>query len=78
MGDARNGLGTTGNAIMMAGVTFQTVVMAVAGGLVGDFALRLCQRANGSMFGEPPRDLKIFLFSITLTFLLILVQCMDR
>lgn len=78
MGDERNGLGTAGNIIMMAGVTFQAAVMAVAGGLAADFALRLRQRASASVFGELPRDLKIFLFSITVAFLLILVRCIYR
>ncbi|KAF4986785.1 hypothetical protein FDECE_15775 [Fusarium decemcellulare] len=76
--DGKPGLATAGNAIMIAGVTFQAVVMIIAGVLATDFGLRIRRRQGSYVFKRLPRDLKIFLVSMTAAFLLILTRCIYR
>lgn len=70
-------LGTVGRVIMVFGVSFQAVVMAIAGILAADFALRM-RRQRGSVFRHLPKDLNIFLISLTVVFLLVLTRCIYR
>ncbi|KAL7765802.1 hypothetical protein ACKLNR_003718 [Fusarium oxysporum f. sp. zingiberi] len=70
-------VGTAGRAVMVFGVSFQAVVMAIAGILATDFALRM-RRQRGSVFRNLPKDLNIFLISLTVVFLLILTRCIYR
>ncbi|KAM0552428.1 hypothetical protein ACHAPJ_007989 [Fusarium lateritium] len=78
MGDKNPGLASAGTGIMIAGVSFQAVVMAIAGILATDFALRMRRRQRGSVFRKLPKDFKIFLVSLTTAFLVILTRCIYR
>lgn len=77
--DGKPGFSTAGNAIMISGVTFQAIVMIVAGILTTDFALRF-RRRQGQMHAIRylPQDLKIFFSSMLGAFLLILTRCIYR
>ncbi|KAI1035324.1 hypothetical protein LB504_005790 [Fusarium proliferatum] len=70
-------LGTVGRVIMVFGVTFQAVVMAIAGILAADFAFRM-RRERGSVFRHLDKDLNIFLISLTAVFFLVLTRCIYR
>ncbi|CVK85800.1 uncharacterized protein FPRN_06452 [Fusarium proliferatum] len=70
-------LGTVGRVIMVFGVTFQAVVMAIAGILAADFAFRM-RRERGSVFRHLDKDLNIFLISLTIVFFLVLTRCIYR
>jgi hypothetical protein len=72
------GLASLGNIIMIVGVAFQAVVMAVAGVLATDFAMRIRRRQGAYVFQNLPRNLKIFLLSMVAAFLLILTRCIYR
>jgi hypothetical protein len=63
---------------MIAGVTFQAVVMIIAGVLTVDFGMRIRRRQGAHVFKHLPRDLKVFLLSMTAAFLLILTRCIYR
>jgi hypothetical protein len=71
-------LGTAGTAIMITGVTFQAVVMGVAGVLAIDFAVRYRRMQGKGVFKALPRNITIFLVSMTVAFLLILARCIYR
>ncbi|KFA55208.1 hypothetical protein S40293_09699 [Stachybotrys chartarum IBT 40293] len=77
-GDGNAGLATAGNAIMVAGVAFQAIVMVIAGVLATDFTVRMRRRQSGPTFSRLPKDLKIFLCSMNAAFLLILARCIYR
>ena len=78
MGTTNPSLGTAGNTIMVAGVSFQAVVMFVAGALATDFAMRLFRREGAIVYKTLPKDLKIFLWCMTAAFVLILARCFYR
>ncbi|KAF4457887.1 Sphingoid long-chain base transporter RSB1 [Fusarium austroafricanum] len=70
-------VGDAGRYIMVFGVTFQAVVMAVAGILAIDFALRM-RRQQGNVFRHLSKDLNTFLVSLTIIFLVIFTRCIYR
>ncbi|KAK3368380.1 RTA1 like protein-domain-containing protein [Podospora didyma] len=70
--------GSIGTAIMIFGVSFQAVVMAVAGLLVADFTLRVGRRHGADVFALLQRRLRIFLLAMTAALLLILTRCIYR
>jgi hypothetical protein len=76
--DANPNLGTIGNAIMIFGVSFQAVIMIIAGLLSLDFTLRIVKRHHGRVFTDLSRDLKIFLIAMTVAFFTILARCIYR
>ncbi|KAM5350089.1 hypothetical protein ACJ41O_006594 [Fusarium nematophilum] len=76
--DGKPGLAAAGNAIMIAGVTFQAVVMIIAGILAADFAMRICRHHGADVFKHLPRDINVFFLSMTVAFLLILTRCIYR
>ncbi|KAF1974298.1 RTA1-domain-containing protein [Bimuria novae-zelandiae CBS 107.79] len=78
MGDSNPSLGTAGNSIMVAGVSFQAAVMFIAGVLATDFAIRLYRRQGAVAYKALPKDLKIFLWCMMTAFLLILARCFYR
>lgn len=78
MAERTPSLGTVGNTIMVVGVSFQAVIMFVAGLLATDFALRLYRRQGADVYGKLPKDLKIFLLAMMTAFLLILARCFYR
>lgn len=77
-GDRNPSLASVGNAIMIFGVSFQAVIMVLAGLLTADLALRIGRRHGARVFADLPRDLKIFLLAIMAAFLLILTRCIYR
>ncbi|KAF5626150.1 sphingoid long-chain base transporter RSB1 [Fusarium sp. NRRL 52700] len=70
-------LATVGRVVMVFGVTFQAVIMAIAGILTADFVFRM-HRERGSVFRHLPKGLNIFLISLTVVFLLVLTRCVYR
>jgi hypothetical protein len=78
MGSTNPNLGTVGNSIMVAGVSFQAAVMFLAGGLATDFAVRLYRREGAIVYKSLPKDMKIFLGCMLPAFLLILARCFYR
>lgn len=78
MADRTPSLGTVGIAIMITGVTLQAVVMGIAGVLAVDFAFRFRRRQGLSVFGSSSRNLRLFLSSVTVAFLMILARCIYR
>ena len=71
-------LGTAGTIVMITGVTLQAVVMSIAGSLAADFGLRVRRREGPGAFRDLSRNLRIFLWSMTAAFLLILARCIYR
>ena len=78
MGDKHPSLASVGNAIMIFGVSFQAVIMILAGLLTTDFALRSGRRHGARVFADLPRDLKIFLLALLAAFFMILTRCIYR
>lgn len=78
IGERNPSLGTAGIIIMVTGVTFQAVVMGVAGCLATDFAIRFRRRQATGAFKSLPRNLQVFLLSMSAAFLLILTRCIYR
>jgi hypothetical protein len=77
-GDKNPSLASVGNAIMIFGVSFQAVIMVLAGILSADFAIRICKRHGTGVFTALQKNLKIFLLGMTAAFLLILTRCIYR
>lgn len=77
MAERNPSLGRVGNIIMVTGVTFQAVVMGIAGSLAVDFALRF-KRHHGTGFCSLLKQMRIFLISLAGAFLLILARCIYR
>lgn len=71
-------LGKVGNGIMIAGVAFQAVVMAVAGALAVDYVVRMRKRQGAGVFKALSKNLKIFLSCMTVAYVLILARCIYR
>ncbi|KAF2467758.1 RTA1-domain-containing protein [Lindgomyces ingoldianus] len=71
-------LGSVGNTIMIFGVSFQAVIMAIAGLLTADFTLRIGRRHGTHVFADLPKDLRTFLLAMTAAFVLILARCIYR
>jgi uncharacterized membrane protein YkvI len=78
MAEKTPSLGTAGTALMITGVTLQAVVMAIAGALGVDFVLRTVRRRGVGVLSTLPRNLKIFLMSMTVTLVLIFARCIYR
>ncbi|WZH42071.1 RTA1 like protein-domain-containing protein [Fusarium acuminatum] len=77
MSEKNPSVAKAGIYVMVFGVTLQAVVMAVAGILAIDFALRM-HRRQGSMFRHLPKDLNIFLISLSIAFFVIFTRCIYR
>lgn len=71
-------LANIGTIIMVFGVSFQAVIMGIAGALAADFALRIRRRHGTRMFRHLSKNLRLFLWSMTAAFFLILGRCIYR
>jgi hypothetical protein len=78
MGGTNPSLATVGDIIMIVGVTFQAVIMLIAGVLATDFAMRIRRRQGEHVFRDLPRNLRTFLLSMVAAFVLILTRCIYR
>lgn len=78
MSERNPSLGSVGNTVMIFGVSFQAAIMAVAGLLAADFALRIARRHGADVFGLLPGRLRVFLLAITAAFFLVLTRCIYR
>ncbi|KAH7420188.1 RTA1 like protein-domain-containing protein [Cadophora sp. MPI-SDFR-AT-0126] len=77
-GENNASLASVGNAIMIFGVSFQAVIMILAGIATTDFALRIGRRHGAGVYADLPNDLKTFLLGMTAAFFLILTRCIYR
>jgi len=77
-GEKTPSLASAGNTIMIFGVSFQAVIMLIAGSLSMDFALRVRRRQGKHVSAALPRDLKIFLWAMVAVFFFILTRCIYR
>lgn len=71
-------LPTVGKAVMIFGVSFQALIMIIAGCLATDFALRLRRRRGSQVFARLQWRLKVFLLSMMAAFFFVLTRCLYR